>query len=116
MRAGIGQCENADLKGPSTLPLRPPGNAGRTNNWCKLSKRNWWTHQQTKMPDKEVLDDWHLQKDYRNAPLMNEQLYKFLWLKLKDDALTVVKNMKMKPGVHRVARWWKSNHDCQGHL
>ena len=44
---------------------------------------------------------------------MNEQLYNFLCLNLKDEALTMVKNMKLKPRVSGVASWWKFQHDCQ---
>ena len=38
---------------------------------------------------------------------MHDQLYHVLCLNLKDEALAMVKNMKMKTGIEGVACWWK---------
>ena len=72
-----------------------------------------WTEKLTTMPEQKDLDAWEFEQKNRNASLMNDQLYNFLCLNLKDEALTVVKNMKTKTGVHGVACWWKLNHDRQ---
>ena len=66
-----------------------------------------------KMPTEEDCDEWEDENEDRNFKLMNEQLYNFLCLNLKDEALTMVKNMKLKPLVSGVASWWKFQHDCQ---
>ena len=72
-----------------------------------------WTEKLTTMPEQKDLDAWEFEQKNRNASLMNDQLYNFLCLNLKDEALTMVKNMKTKTGVNGVACWWKFNHDCQ---
>ena len=51
------------------------------------------------MLEQEDLDAWELNQKNRNASLMNDQLYNFLYVNLKDEALTMVKKMKMKTGV-----------------
>ena len=66
-----------------------------------------------KMPTEEDCDEWEDENEDRNSKLMNAQLYNFLCLNLKDEALTMVKNMKLKPLVSGVASWWKFQHDCQ---
>ncbi len=58
-------------------------------------------------------DEWEDEDEERDSKLMNEQLYNFLCLNLKDEALTMVKNMKLKPRVSGVASWWKFQNDCQ---
>ena len=58
-----------------------------------------WTEKLTKMLEQEDVDAWELDQKNRNASLMNDQLYRFLYLNLKDEALTMVKKMKMKTGV-----------------
>jgi hypothetical protein len=65
------------------------------------------------MPTEENLNKWEDQDDDRDAKTMNEQLYNFLCLNLKEEALTMVKNMKLKPRICGVASWWKVQHDCQ---
>ena len=66
-----------------------------------------------KMPTEEECIEWEMKEADRNFKRMNEQLYNFLCLNLKDEALTMVKNMKSKPLVSGVASWWKFQHDCQ---
>ena len=58
-----------------------------------------WTEKLTKMLEQEDVDAWELDQKNRNASLMNDQLYNFLYVNLKDEALTMVKKMKMKTGV-----------------
>ena len=65
------------------------------------------------MPTEENLNEWEDEDDERDANTMNEQLYNFLCLNLKEEALTMVKNMKLKPRICGVASWWKFQHDCQ---
>ena len=72
-----------------------------------------WTETLTTMPEQKDLDAWEFEQKNRNAFLMNDQLYIILCLNLKDEALTMVKNMKTKTGVNGVACWWKFNHDCK---
>jgi hypothetical protein len=72
-----------------------------------------WIEKQSKMPTEEELGEWEDEDEERDSKLMNEQLYNFLCLNLKDEALTMVKNMKLKPRVSGVASWWKFQHDCQ---
>ena len=72
-----------------------------------------WTEKLTTMPEQKDLDAWEFEQKNRNASLMNDQLYNILCLNLKDEALTMVKNMKTKTGVNGVACWWKFNHDCK---
>ena len=45
------------------------------------------------------MDAWELNQKNHNASLMNDQLYNILYVNLKDEALTMVKRMKMKTGV-----------------
>ena len=75
--------------------------------------RELWNEKLTQMPELEDLDAWEFEQKNRNASLMMDQLYNFLCLNLKDEALTMVNNMKMKTGVNGVACWWKFTHDCQ---
>ena len=72
-----------------------------------------WTEKLTTMPEQKDLDAWEFEQKNRNASLMNDQLCNFLCLNLKDEALTMVKNMKTKTGVNGATCWWKFNHDCQ---
>ena len=65
------------------------------------------------MPTEDNLNEWEDEKIDRDVKTMNEQLYNFLCLNLKDEALTMVKNMKLKPRICGVASWWKFQHDCQ---
>ena len=59
-----------------------------------------WTEKLTKMLEQEDFDACVFdQKKNRNASLMNDQLYNFLYLNLKNEALTMVEKMKMKIGV-----------------
>ena len=51
-----------------------------------------WTEKLTTMPEQKDLDAWEFEQKNRNASLMNDQLYNFLCLNLKDEALTMVKN------------------------
>ena len=71
-----------------------------------------WTEKLTTMSEQKDLDAYEFEQNW-NASLMNDQLYNFLCLNLKDEALTMVKNMKTTTGVNGMARWWKFNHDCQ---
>ena len=65
------------------------------------------------MLEKEYLDEWDCDQNDRNASWINDQLCNCLCLHVKDEALTMVKHTKMKPGVNGVACcWWKFNHDC----
>ena len=66
-----------------------------------------------KMPTQEELEQWEFEDEERDIKRMNEQLYNFLCLNLKDEALNMVKNMKLKPRINGVASWWKFQHDCQ---
>ena len=45
------------------------------------------------------MDDWDCEQDDRNSFLMNDQLYNFLCLNLKDEFETKMKNMKVNLGV-----------------
>jgi hypothetical protein len=65
------------------------------------------------MPSEEDLNEWEDEEEDRDAKTMNEQLFNFLCLNLKDEALNMVKNMKLKPRISGVASWWKFQHDCQ---
>ena len=71
-----------------------------------------WTEKLTKMPEQEDFDAWEFLQKNRNGSLIIDQLYNFLCLNLKDEA---VKNMKMKTRVIGVACWWKFN-QVQGWL
>ena len=62
-----------------------------------------WTEKLTKMLEQE--DAWEFKKKNRNSSSMSDQLYNFLCLNHKDEALTMVKNVKMKTGVNGVACW-----------
>ena len=53
----------------------------------------------------EQEDAWEFKKKNRNSSSMSDQLYNFLCLNHKDEALTMVKNVKMKTGVNGVACW-----------
>ena len=50
------------------------------------------------MPQQKDLDAWEFEQKNWDASLMNDQLYNFLCLNLKDEALTMVKHMKTKTG------------------
>ena len=54
-----------------------------------------------------------LNKECRNACLMNDQLLNFLCLNIQDEAVTMVKNMEVEPGVAGVATRRKLKPDCQ---
>ena len=58
-----------------------------------------WTEELTKMLEQEDVDAWELNQKNPNASFMNDQLFNFLYVNLKDEALTKVKKMKMKTGV-----------------
>ena len=46
-----------------------------------------WTEKQTKMPEKEDLAEiGSLEEEYRNAFLINGQLFLFLWLNFTGEA------------------------------
>ena len=49
-----------------------------------------WTEKLTTMPEQKDLDAWEFEQKNRNASLINDQLYNFLCLNLKDEALTMV--------------------------
>ena len=57
----------------------------------------------TKMQEQEDMDAWEFEKKNWKASLMNDQLCNFPCLNLKGEALTMVKNIKMKIGVNGAA-------------
>jgi hypothetical protein len=67
----------------------------------------------TKEPTEESLGEWEFEGENRNAKTMNDQLYYFLCLNLKEEALTMVKNMKLKSLTCGVASWWKFHNECK---
>ena len=71
-----------------------------------------WIEKCTKEPDKTDLDSWELEEEGRDAKMMNEQLYNFLTLNLKDKALALLKNLNMKSDVNGVVAWWRFNQEC----
>ena len=66
------------------------------DNFCEPLE---WTEKPTEMLEQEDFDACEFDQKNRNASLMNYQLYNFLHLSLKDEALTMVKKMKMKTGI-----------------
>ena len=56
-----------------------------------------------KMPTEEDSEEWEDEHEERNSERMNEQLYNILCLNLKEEVLTMAKNMKLKPRVSGVA-------------
>ena len=66
------------------------------DNFCELLE---WTEKLTEMLEQEDFDACEFDQKNRNASLMNDQFYNFLYLNLKDEALTMVKKMKMKTGI-----------------
>ena len=77
-----------------------------------------WTEKQTKMPMDDDLETWEThrkassQDEDIDVEMMNMQVYNFLCLNLRGDALTIVKKMKGKEA-NGIGLWWKFNHDCQ---
>ena len=56
------------------------------------------------MPTEEDLNEWEDEDDERDVKTMNEQLFNFLCLNLKDEALTMVKNMSS----NRASAVWRA--------
>ena len=66
-----------------------------------------FTENLTKEPTEEKLKEWEAEGADRDVKVMNDQLYYFLSLNLKEEALTMIKNMKVKNSTCGIASWWK---------
>ncbi len=63
-------------------------------------------------PIETNMKQWEDDNKTGDLNIMNEQLYNFLCLNLKEEALTIVKNMKSNL-LSGVVSWWKFKHECQ---